>query len=461
MTSNFANQQSLVTALQRFEGTGRLRCEHGNTWNCVFSITRLLNGRLQVSVVPDVEYSSSKAWNNWLSRCEPFAVEGTDEHGFHISASNIHFTRTKYSFHDFRKTLIGYAQSAARRPNRESYSSPVTIKCELANLRFTSLISPLALQIEDFAVEIGHLGWQSQGEIEEHSNAYQHATISAYLRIQEVPEEEQDRAIECLQGITELLSVARRGHVFLVARHRYEMEGQWLDSQFAEPYFTVRGWPRALIPDDDLGDFLTTAYPRLATEYQNLELGNVIDHYLQALTLRSVWPLSLGIFTAMETLKAAFFRQTENAAVKFWVVPPGSFESKREMFNELIDVLCNHFPRFCGLRRGERDSLKAQLKGLNRRSYKTQLQMMLDQLGVSYDKNELQAFINIRNLIIHEGTPVESDIPIADYWDRTSRAWKQIESAASLFERALLAVLGYMGPSEYFDASEEAQNERY
>jgi hypothetical protein len=369
---NFIKQSSPKMALQQFNGTGYLRCQHGTTHNCTFSIIRLLNGRLQVSVIPDRKYSSSDKWEAWLSHCEPFEIEGEDGQGTQISATNIHFTRTNFNG---RKTLIGYAQSATR-------------------------------------------------------------------HLQETPN----------------FSVAYRGYAFLIAQHKYRVDGQWLGSQFNEPIFTSRGWLQALIPTDSLANFLATAYPIFTAQDQSLELGNMIDHYLQALTLHSAWPLSVGIFTAMETLKAAFLRQPENSEFEYWVVPPEEFENNHEMFNEIIDILCKHFPRFCNLDKNERQSLTAQLQGgLKRRSYRTQLKRMFNQFGVAYNSNELQSFIEIRNRIIHEGTPAESNLSSDDYTDQTSKAWKQIEAATSLFERTLLAVLGYTGSSALFETSEHAR----
>ncbi len=439
MSNDSANQQLSMMVLRRLDGKGRLHYQHGTTWDCDFSIMHLLNGRLQVSVVPDSIYYR-------LRQRRPFKIEGTDRHGNQVSVQDIHITTHTFTpERDSRDILIGYAQSAFRHTERGSYSGAITIRDELISFRLTLLASPVTVQTGDFAVEIGRLDWRDWREIEEHSNAYRHATVSTYLKIRDVPIVEQDRAIKCLQNITELLSVACRGRACLTARHKYDVEDQRLDSQFVGPPFTARGWLRKLIPDKALGDFLTAAYPHLTTKYQSLNLGNVIDHYLQTLTLPSAWPLSLGIFTAMETLKAAFFRQTENENAKFafWVVPPDDFENKAEMFDELISVLCKHFPRFCDLRSSERNSLKAQLKNLKGRSYRTQLRAMLDQLKVSYHNRELHSFIDIRNRIIH-GNPL----------DDTSKAWEQVEGAASLFERALLAVLGYTGPSELFDSRE-------
>ena len=332
----------------------------------------------------------------------------------------------------------------------------ITVTCELTNFQCISLaVYPLAVQIAGFLIEIGRLS--QEWRIGEHNNAYQYAGIASYLQVGEIPAVEHDGVLECAHRVAQLLSIAQRRYVFLVAQHKHDIEDRWLESQFNEPVFTRCGWPRALIPDDALAEFLTAAYPSLASKYQRLELGNVIDHYLQALTLRSVWPSSLGVFTAMETLRAAFFRQStdiEDRKSEYWVVPDDTFGIEAELLDEFIDLLSNHFPRFGRLSGSERQSLKAQLRNLNRRSYRTQLRRMLNQLGVDYDRRELQPFIDMRNRIIHYGTPAPSDVPTADYAQRTSRASRDINDATSLFERALLAALGYAGPRELFNAEE-------
>lgn len=456
MLSDPQDQKLVLPALEQFHGKGYLRCQHNTRWDCDFTIIRLLNGRLQVRAVPDVKHGSSQRWNEWLTRCEPFALEGQDDTGIQLSAETIRFTRTNLSLADFRHTLVGYAQSATRRRGKEPGGGPVAIKCELSNFRVGSIIYPVKIQIDDYSLEVGRLTWPGWAEIDEHSNAYQHATISSYVLIEDISVEEQDKAIECLHRIGSLLSIAGRGHVFCAARHRFDAEERWSDSQFSEPVFTARGWLRPLIPARALGEFLTAAYPHLSTRYQSLELGGVIDHYLQALTLHSVWPLSLGIFTAMETLKAAFLRPAEKSEAQFWIVP-ADFDANKSALDDLIAVLASHFRGFDNLSSAEKESLKVQLRALNRRSYKYQLQIMLDQLGVSYSRKELQAFIDIRNRIIHQGVPIPGDIPADEYEHGTTQGWRRIQAAASLFERALLAVLSYTGLCELFDAPEEAE----
>lgn len=452
MSGDSGDHQLPVTCLQQFAGTGRLRCRHDNTWDCTFTITRLLNGRLQIRVVADVKWTSSKKLSDWLRQCQPFKLEGTDEHGNQITALDIYFTRSLL----LSDILLGYAYSSVCIRNPQPAPDTITHVCELTGFRCKSLAAyPLAVQIAGFPIEIGRLA--QKWEVDEHSIAYQYESIVSYLQIGGFASAESGRALECARSIVELLSIAQRRYVFLAAQHKHDSEGRCLESQFDEPAFARRGWPRPLIPDESILEFLTVAYPHLEDKYQRLELANVIDHYLQALMLRSAWPSSLGIFTAMETLRAAFFRQSTDAADKrseYWVVPDDDFKSREDLFSELINLLGNHFPKFGALSGSERQSLKAQLKNLNRRSYKTQLRRMLDRFSVDYDQRELQPFIDIRNRMIHYGTPARGDMPAADYSHMTSEASRRINDATSLFERALLAVLGYTGPRELFNAEE-------
>lgn len=447
-------------SLQRFTGEGRLRCQHNGKWDCAFTIARLLNGRLQVSVVLDVKLGSSRQLRDWLRRCEPFRIEGADGDGNPILAADIHFTRVVLGP---QETLVGYAHSCDRVNGREQQpnADTITIACELGGFRCTSpTVCPFAFQIQGLSLEIGRLGrnWR----VDEHSNAYKHMRITSYLQVREVPAVEEHRALESVRGMLQLLSIAQRRYVLSTAQHKYRTDEQWLESQFHEPAFTSRGWPRPLIPVESLESFLTAAYPNLTAKYQSLELGNVIDHYLQALTLRSVWPSSLGVFTAMETLRAAFFRQStdiKDREFQYWIVPGDT--SSREpwllpgtVVEDLFRVLKSHCSRFDGLRRPERQSLRAQLRGLNRRSYKTQLRRMLNQFGVEYAEKELQPFIDIRNRIIHYGTPAPATTSVTHYRQRATRASQHISNATSLFERTLLAALGYEGPRELFNAEE-------
>jgi hypothetical protein len=153
--------------------------------------------------------------------------------------------------------------------------------------------------------------------------------------------------------------------------------------------------------------FLDATYHTNESRVQKLEMAYMTDHYLQALTIHSIWPQSIGIFTAMETLKTAFYNRNTH--------------------------------------------LETHTEQGRRHSYRRLLATMFDVLCVNYRPEELQEFIGTRNKLIHEGTAVPANTPLSEYDEKSEAAWQQVGKAVNLFERALLAFLNYHGPCELFD----------
>lgn len=439
----YDNYISPLIVLERLSGTGYLQGEISQA--CNFSVARLLNGRLRVEVVTKKDLSPSHQDGT-------FEIIGVDEQGLQVTVTGAYFTLHKSN--PPREAHLGYARSFTRQAKNElAPDEPITVRCDLVNFGLISSFGPTSVKLNGFNLEIERLHWEDQHEIREHGYAYQHATIQACIRIGDIPFIKLDEAIECLRNVAQLLSIACRGYVFTVAQHVSQGNDNLHESHFEEPPFTSRHWPRPLIHDKNLVNFLETTYDSLVSNYREYELGNVFDHYFQALTVRSVWPLSLGIFTAMETLKTAYMRRAENDTSQFWVIPHEDFKDNHDLLDDFLSVLLKYYPRFSKLTKSEKDSLRSQIQNLNRRSYRTQLRTLFSKLDVSYDRQELQSFIDIRNSIIHEGTPVRSDVEESKYMEQMAQGWKRIEKAASLFERTLLAQLGYTGPKELFDAT--------
>ena len=176
-----------------------------------------------------------------------------------------------------------------------------------------------------------------------------------------------------------------------------------------------------------------------------------VDHYLQALTLRSAWSISLGIFTALETINSAFYNKNLDNRKKsnyFWIADDDKFKNDCELLNDLLKVLADHFSRFSKLQKPEKESLKTQLRWINRRSYKTQLEYMLKALNVGFVKKDVRSIVNIRNKIIHSGIPSFSED--SDFYNKSTNAWVDVQRAANLFEKIVFAILEYDGEYEPF-----------
>jgi hypothetical protein len=445
-TINLLNYPSIVNELQSWKGSGQLLWRT-NSWDGDFVLIRLLNGRLRFVFNPQDERDSDR-----FSKLHDLEFSGVAEDESEILVKGIHFTRSfaNFSYH----INVGYASSATRHIKKGTDTDTISIRCDLTNYSLNQRIEDVQFKLGGFDINIERLNWgEKSSGIQEHASAYQHATLSTCLEIKDIPLSKAEVAIDCLEEISELLSIACRGHVFIVARHIWNQGTGKLDSYFKEPPFSDRMWGRPLIPSSAIEDFIMAAYLADKDRVRKLELVYATDHYLQALTLRSLWPQSVGIFTAMESLKVAFFNQNrneENTAYSYWVVPE-DFEANKDIIKVLVNVLAKEFPRFATLTQNERQSLESQIVGLNRRSYKTQLKRMLALLGVEYEPSELQFFVNTRNRLIHEGASVAASTPLNEYDEKMEAALQHIENAVSLFERALLAFLNYSGPHELFN----------
>ena len=54
---------------------------------------------------------------------------------------------------------------------------------------------------------------------------------------------------------------------------------------------------------------------------------------------------------------------------------------------------------------------------------------------------ELQAFIDIRNIIIHQGLPIMGVVSEEEYDIASRDMWQRVKRAVSLFEKSLLHIL--------------------
>lgn len=435
-----------INRLEYYKGSGRLQYRE-STWDGNFALVRLLNGRLRfVFMLHDYRENSDRFIDLYS-----LSFEGVAEDRSIISVAEIHFDMRRSNGNTLNWICTGYAESASRHIDIEPET--VSVHCNLTNYALYQRREEVNFHLNGFDIRL--LRQPNENNIGEHAVAYHHASLPTTLVINNISANQVEAAINTLQNITSSLSIACRGHVFITATYIVNEENMIFDSKFEEPAFTDRKWSQPLIPSQNIEDFILAVEATERSREQNLEIAYIVDHYLQALTIRSIWPQAVGIFTAMETLKAAFFAQEDNSEEDgernidyvYWVVPEDKFTSNDTMVNEILAVLTEHNSRFENLSRDERSSLKDQIKhGLKRRSYRTQLKRMLNMLEVEYDSSDLQVLIETRNRLIHEGTPVSASTPVDEYHATSRRASEKVKRAIGLFERALLAYLNYDGP---------------
>jgi hypothetical protein len=189
-------------------------------------------------------------------------------------------------------------------------------------------------------------------------------------------------------------------------------------------------------------------------KYFDWSLGEAQDLYIQAMSIHSLWPQSVGFFTALETLKSAFLRQHGDES-QYYLPPGKEFDKefrKKRVANRVIEILGDAFEVFSRLSGDDRAALKLKIKnGLNRRPYKLVLSSMFQELGMVVEEDDLKWLVRIRDQIIHTGSPqYDGREPWAD---KSSEAARWVERFGSLVERTFLAILGYQGQFEQYDQS--------
>lgn len=169
------------------------------------------------------------------------------------------------------------------------------------------------------------------------------------------------------------------------------------------------------------------------------------------MSLRFAWSRAVEFFTALETLKNAFLQQPGRAKLAR-LVPKGGFR-KEDIVNQVIEFLDDKLEIFKDLpdeddRQALEESLKNRVGSLNQRAYKLILRDMFRELEVPFDDYELKWFVELRNQIIHRGSP-----------DYRKGPWKNDLEAASkwaarftgLVERTILKIIDYRGDFEPYD----------
>jgi hypothetical protein len=171
------------------------------------------------------------------------------------------------------------------------------------------------------------------------------------------------------------------------------------------------------------------------------------------MSIHSVWPQSVGFFTALETLKSAFLRQHGDELQYY--LPPGKVYDKefkeKKVAYRVIDILGDAFDVFSHLSGDDRAALKLKVKTeLSRRPYKLVLSNMFQELGMVVGEDDLKWLVRLRDQIIHTGSPrYGGKEPWAD--SNSSEAARWVNRFAGLLERTFLAVLGYRGHFERYD----------
>jgi uncharacterized protein YutE (UPF0331/DUF86 family) len=428
-----------------FIGSGRLICRYDNEWRCDTWLAQLFNGCVVVRAF-NVEKAPADV-DRWLKQCEPFRLIGTLNDGQNLTVENIHFSHRLWRFHQGTTEIFqsfvhrpGFVEIANLDGMEESFQS---ITCEVTNLFLGGKVEPIEANVEQAKIRFNWLPHYNDNR--QRVEALKTAGILSSITIDPLEQMSEHQLDDLVRALCGLLTFAQRSPVHCVAQQWKDANGIILKSRYQEPVFYSPTIFRPLIPAETLATFIQDSFENYKRQWKPWDLGHAIDHYIQAMSLRSSWSQAIGFFTALETLKNAFLQQPGRAELGYHV-PKGEFR-KKHIVSQVIELLAKNFEVFKDLSGDEKRSLYGKAGELNRRAYKLVLREMFRELRMTIDDDELRRLVDLRNQIIHRGSPDYGKSP----WKEPAEAASEAARFAGLVERTILAILDYQGGSERYD----------
>ena len=440
MTKDLFRRESLGY----IEGQGDLGFQN-QAVRCSLKICILSNGRIRV------EASGEEAtfWPITDAQNLHSEIGGRTSNGAAFQVKGFYVSRENSADLFGDTTLVGYARSLTIECNEDN---PIhTIKADLIGFRVLITTSQ-NIHINGHTIELKRQRWRNHDELDEHGYIYQHTMVSSQLATVLPSGSDVNHIERMFNDIAALLAIASREYVFVTAIHHYDAAGKLLVSRYIEPPFQAKGYGHPLVQTQNIADFITTTYPMLLSNYTTWNFRAATDHYQQAMTMRSAWPMAVCIFTAIESLKKAFEKSGHSTSQQYQI-PKSEFNEDQQLVIDIKAVLADHFPQFNKLAPDDEGYLIQKVRDLNLKpwTFREQLTEMLEHLTVAYTESEIKDIIRIRNSIIHTGTPISTSVTPDMFPQEAFAAWEISEATVALFETTLLAILGYGGKRTLFN----------
>ncbi len=427
-------------------GSGYLMLNQKSKVQCDIQLFQLLNGRLLAQA-----YIEETPRN--LSRAQNIICKftGSTDDGRRLTVTNIDVSKLILHHRNDGLTLEGFVCYPECIEVINPGNATVVVQeaiCELSNFHLYGHLGSVAGEVEKAQIQLDRLH-----DYECTTHLMQSLKISGVLgelRISLPQKKSEEWIDELVTDLCDLLSIAQRTWVRPVSMHWIDKDEHAVKSRYLETPFPHSKATYPLIPIGSLSSFIQSSFGSYKSQYEKWRLGQAQEHYLQALSSNTAWPQSIGFYTALETIKAAFFGQ-DGMSGKEYYAPEG-----KGFIDKVITFLEENFEVFKSLNDGEKRSLRGRIGNLNQRAYKWQLITLFEKLDIDVGDEELRALMHLRNQLIHRGYP--------DYetqgWESPSEAFRLASKCGSVVERLILAILGYEGESKLYDTTFQSSRER-
>ncbi len=401
---------------------------------CEFKFKVHYTGRICFEIRIDLYPSLKKIFTDQIT------LNGHTKDGVLLEAKGLSINNHQIFFNENRRIYSGYVFSNGYVELIYSDESPLisSAVCKMTNLKLSQCdglnfdleASKVKIKLENFSQDDRWLmqtletgGVLANCTIEFHDN---------------VSFEEADKY---LNQLCSLLSLSQRCYIFPTCTEKV-LNNVTFRKRYIEPVFlNSRPTSGPLISDKDLPGFLISSWKKIERSAGDWNFYLALDYYLQSHMIRSVWPSTLGFFTALETFKQAFINHQSDEEYEQYI---SKKEFHKNLAPNILSVLKDSKSEFPTILQNDDEKLviRSKIFEINRRGYKSILREMFESLKIDLPSEELNELISFRNNIIHRGAPQEED---------STTSYIISLRFCNLLEMLFLKTLDYYGPYVSYD----------
>lgn len=438
-----------------FTGTGALTAMHGSVpLACTIRLSQLFNGRISFEI--DIDEKQHRINPGRLGE---FDFSGSLVDGRQLTVKGLIVENDVLHMHNFSHTWLGFLNYPGY---FEIYSLAnsldfVRVTFEVTNLPLYG-VGPIEIDINGDKIKLQEVS--DYKSVRHLISALKTGGILSNIDIVFSHPKIEEEVDKYMREVCGLLTLSQRSHVWHTEYHLENASGVTVKSHYEEPVFIYSRPSRPLVPVDSLESFFRISFVNFEAKIREWNLGEAQDFYIQAMALTSAWSISLGFFTTLETFKNAFLHQQGYENLEFYVLPK-TFKTLR-IFEKVFEALCAGYDEFKALaddkkdtiqqkddKKTERETIRSKIADINRRAYKSILRSMFQQLGMTVDNKDLKNLVDLRNQIIHSGSPNYQKGP----WKTSNDAFQWACRFGGIVEKTFLAILQYKGKFEPYDQS--------
>jgi hypothetical protein len=413
MTSSSLSAE-IKKEFREYKGLGEIITPSGKRYAGKFQIVQLTDGLIKgvfkCDGSSDLGIEISKEFKGLVSG--KFRLEGSSSRQEKISAEVFinglsHGDVLTVKFHGLSLTRIS-----------KSKLKPLRLHFGITNFQFDRCV------FEDNNVKIGFIKIRGYGSILE-ALELNGGVLATSMAIVELLKDCEMKDLENLiDDICLLLSFARATEINWIYYDVFSNDGQLLMSyhrdiptrrfRSGDPLIGIFPSPAELSP------YLRKCFDNYRIKKKDLGLDLTIGYYLEAKSFNTLEVKYLSAFTALEVLNSRYI-------IKRNILPKASFESLKNKVKSLVEELSDAAVF-------EKALIIEKVSDLNRFPLRHCLKEMFDQLSITISDENLQRLIQIRNKIIHKGSPEGAHFRYADY-----------SLLISILDKSILKILGYDG----------------